>query len=55
LTLAEAPDVDASALERAESSHGSSVPYAGLACAAAGGALLLAAGTWYAKRRVRKA
>jgi len=39
--------------DTAESSHGSSMPYAVIAGAAAGGALLLAAGGWYARRRWR--
>jgi subtilisin family serine protease len=37
--------------DTAESSHGSAMPHAAIAGIAAGGALLLAAGGWYARRR----
>jgi len=49
---AEAPDTEASQAEIAESSRGSSPPYAVIAGAAAG-AVLLGAGGWYARRRRR--
>jgi titin len=51
--IAELPAKAGSALEPAESSRGSSPPYAPIAGAAAVGALLLAGGVWYARRRWR--
>jgi len=49
--IAELPDPVGPARATAESSRGSSTPYAPIAGAAAGGALLLVAGGWYARRR----
>jgi len=49
--IADLPDTTASARATAESSRGSSTPYAPIAGAAAGGALLLVAGGWYSRRR----
>ena len=51
--IAEAPDVDASALGATASGGSSSPPYGAIAGAAAGGALLLAAGGLWARRRRR--
>ena len=49
--IAEFPDIAPSAMTAAESSHGSSPPYAAMAGAVVGGVVAFAAGGWYAQRR----